>query len=456
MFSLLGLVALLVAHYTKVHEIWTFLWKVPVIHILYVGSAIGMALDIRLRIARLEACPQVRMVLPLWLWTVLTGLLNGSEPGLEVSSTLVYMLLFMLIAHGAQSLRALRLVTMSMLVISMFLGVVAFAQRQAPFQCIGVTAAGPDQASGKPDGRFCDQPSDCREGADYGEDFVCERPGPFSTMSVAHGRVRYRGFLEDPNELALILVMSLPFALNALVQRPGLPTLLLVLAVFVITLPVVIWTASRTGQYAFLVVISVYLVRKIGLKGILAAAILAIPALALGGRSGGEAEESSLGRLEAWDAGLDMLRSSPIWGIGRAQFTNHHYLTAHNSFVLEAAELGLVGMILWLGVLYTGFKIVLSAMRKYRTAPDGAEAYSWALALFAALSGMIVGMSFLSLAYHTIIWAYLALPGAYYLAVRRHDPGFRVTFGLKDLAAVAGFAVLYLIGVAGYLMVRSH
>jgi len=47
------------------------------------------------------------------------------------------------------------------------------------------------------------------------------------------------------------------------------------------------------------------------------------------------------------------------------------------------------------------------------------------------------------------------MPGAYYLAVRDHDPEFHVSFGGRDLTAIMGIAVLWLAVLHGYLRVRG-
>jgi O-antigen ligase len=57
------------------------------------------------------------------------------------------------------------------------------------------------------------------------------------------------------------------------------------------------------------------------------------------------------GRTEAWYAGLQMLKDSPIWGVGLGFFRDYHERVAHNSFVHCFAELGLVGYFLWLAVI---------------------------------------------------------------------------------------------------------
>jgi hypothetical protein len=455
MFTLPGLLALLFDYYTRAHEIASSLRSLPIIHLLYLTTAFGLILDARVGLVRAEPCPQLRLAIPFWIWTLVSVVLTRGVLTHELSATTVYMMFFLLLAQGIQSFRLLRVVAISMLLISLLLGWVALEQARSPFQCIRLVASVPGDVAGRSDGRPCDSELDCREDDEPGEVYTCEKPGPLNTYSVAHGRVRYRGILQDPNELALALSIALPFAITMFVQRKTVLRLLLLLASFAIILPVVISTSSRTGQLAFIAVVAVYLIQRINWKSMLITAALVAPALLLGGRSGSSADESAMERLDAWSAGLEMFRSSPLWGIGKGQFTDHFYITAHNTFVLMAAELGLVGMILWVGVFYTGFKIVILGVRRYRDRPDGTVPYAWGRALLASLCGVAVGTSFLSLGYHPIIWAYLALPGAYYLAVRRHDPEFHVAFGVRDLMAVTGFAIVFLAGVKVYLIVRG-
>ncbi len=457
MFTLPGLIALLVAHCTKVHEMSTLLRALPVMPTLYLLATGGFLLDLRLGVLHAEACPQVRLVLPLWLWTLVSAGMNGGFGMVtrEINLTLSYMLIFLLVAHSLQSFRALRIMAMFLLTLTLFLGIVAFIQAFSPFQCILLAANDIPDFRTRSDGRACETPADCRVNAEPGEEYICERPGPLGTTTIGEGRVRYRGILEDPNELALALAIVLPFAMAALSQRRSLVRLLIVAFAFAIVLPVVIWTQSRTGQIAFVVVVAAFLLNKISWKGLLMVAVLAAPALMLGGRSGESADESSLERLEAWVTGINMLKSSPLWGIGKGQFSEYYYITAHNTFVLEAAELGLIGMILWVSVLYTAFKIVILAIRRYRDRADARVPYIWARALRASLCGIVVGTNFLSLGYHPLIWTYFALPGAFYLATRRHDPEFRIVFGMRDLLSVSGFSIVWLIGVKIYLMSKG-
>ena len=120
----------------------------------------------------------------------------------------------------------------------------------------------------------------------------------------------------------------------------GLTTLLLVLLCAVMT-------ASRGGQIVCLVVLAAYFSRRAGLAGLLLGGLLALPLLLLGGRSGEEAVSSTLERMECWQEAIAMWREHPVLGVGLGQFVEHHYMTAHNSYLLAVAELGLPGMLLF-------------------------------------------------------------------------------------------------------------
>lgn len=455
MFTLPGLIALLVAHYTKLHEMSPLLQSLPVMPALYIAACIGFLLDLRFRLVRAEACPQLRLVLPLGLWTLVSAALSGGGIGHELDTTLASFVLFLLIAHGLQTFRALRLVALSILAISLFLGVVAVVQARSPFECVLLSANVDPGVVGKPDGRTCETAAECRADAEPGDDYVCERTGPFQTTSVGHGRVRFRGNLKDPNELALVLVIALPLAMGLLAQRASAIPILVPVTSLAITLPVVISTASRTGQLAFVAVIAAFLLHQVSLKRLLAVALPAVLALLVGDRWVEARDQFSMDHVEAWGTGMDMFRSSPLWGIGKSQFIEHHGLTAHNTFVLVAAEQGLVGLILWVGVLYSGFKIAVLALRRYRGSDETTLPYAWARILLATLVGVTIGANLLSLAYHPVIWVFLALPGAFHMAVRRHDPKFRVAFGVRDLLVVTILSIVCLAGIKGYLAARG-
>jgi O-antigen ligase len=168
-------------------------------------------------------------------------------------------------------------------------------------------------------------------------------------------RIRGAGFLSDPNDLAQILLIVLPLVFIA--WRRGR----VVVNFFIVLLPaaLVLWTTylthSRGGLIALAAVALMAARKKLGTPASMAlAGVLVLGMLALdftGGRGISAADGAD--RLEAWANGLEMFKSSPLFGIGFNGFTDLYEITAHNSFVLCLAELGILGSTLWLALMVT-------------------------------------------------------------------------------------------------------
>jgi putative inorganic carbon (HCO3(-)) transporter len=168
-------------------------------------------------------------------------------------------------------------------------------------------------------------------------------------------RIRGAGFLSDPNDLAQILLIALPLAF--IVWRRGR----VVVNFFVVLVPaaLLLWTTylthSRGGLIALAAIALMVARKKLGTPASAAlAGVLILGMLALdftGGRGISAADGAD--RLEAWANGLEMFKSAPLFGIGFNGFTDLYEITAHNSFVLCLAELGILGSTLWVALLVT-------------------------------------------------------------------------------------------------------
>jgi O-antigen ligase len=273
---------------------------------------------------------------------------------------------------------------------------------------------------------------------------------------VGGGRVRYRGILQDPNELAWAVSAGLPFALAFFLGAPGSrrrpARMALGLLPLALGLACVVMTRSRTGQLALLAALAAFFVRRPLLAAVLGVGA-AIPLAALGGRAGAEAEASTQERIECWREGLSMFRDSPLLGVGPGQFTEHHYLTAHNSFVLCLAELGPLGLFLWTAVVYLCLKTALSVERYARSNLQASDLRPWAAALVGSWAATAVSAFFLSLSYHPVLWVFVGLSAALHAAVRRHDPAWRVHLGWRDAALIGGIDLAVMTGV--YAVTRA-
>jgi O-antigen ligase len=325
--------------------------------------------------------------------------------------------------------------------------------------CVVIDESVPgDTASGKPDGRSCTTARSCYTSeAEPGAEYQCEHIGLFGTTSIGHGRVRYRGVLQDPNELALAGGVGLPLAFAfGQVERRSIARLVLSTVSFLLVLLCAVMTASRGGQLVFLAVLGAYFVHRVGLTGLLLGAILALPLLLLGGRGGEDASSSTLERLDCWAEALSMFRAHPLLGVGLGQFTEHHYMTAHNSYLLALAELGFPGMVLFVAILYCSARIPLQALGQLRHPQQpawlaGAPLIrAWSVGLAAAFIGLAVGIFFLSFTYHYVLWIYVGLAGALYSAIRQHDPTFRVRLSWLELGGITTTCALIVVAVFLY------
>lgn len=168
-------------------------------------------------------------------------------------------------------------------------------------------------------------------------------------------RIRGAGFLSDPNDLAQILLIALPLVFIAWRRGRMVTNSLLVLLPSAVLLWTTFLTHSRGGLLALAAVALMAFRKKLGTPASTAlAAVFIFGMLALdftGGRGISAADGAD--RLEAWANGLEMFKSAPLLGIGFGNFTDLYQITAHNSFVLCLAELGLLGSTLWMALLVT-------------------------------------------------------------------------------------------------------
>ena len=456
MFAIPGLVALLVFVYLRPQEVFEPLSSLNFAAIAGV-VVVGIILDWRLA----ESRPRWSLMLFLgglfFGWSILSALARSPEGlGNALAVSAAAWLTFLFISQSVQSFRALETLVVTLLACSILLALVGIKQGLSPTVCILRTGSG-DTGAGSvvTDGRACQTSQDCEhDSPDPEAEYFCERAGPLGTSTIA-GRVRYRGIVQDPNELAWVLSLSVPLCFALFERRRSLSRFLLAAGTTIAVMTCVVMTKSRSGQLSLLTVLGVYFIRRFRWKGAVVGALLALPLLALGGRSGAEAESSSTERLECWQAGLQMWKGSPFLGVGYRNFGEHHYLTAHNSFILTLAELGPLGLLMWSLLLYASIKMLVRALRDFGGRPETQPAAQWAMGLLAGILGTTISTFFLSIAYHGILWVLFGLVAAYFAAVRRHHPGWKVSFRVRDVVMVGLFDVGLIMAIALYIRLRG-
>ncbi|BDY04922.1 O-antigen ligase family protein [Ferrimonas sp. YFM] len=244
--------------------------------------------------------------------------------------------------------------------------------------------------------------------------------------------------LGDPNDLALVLLLPVSFALNrALTPLPGRAVAMVVLVALILAL---LATQSRGGLLGLCAIsgCSVLLRYRLPKWVWLLAPVALLLLMSLAGinerQSGGAAEsgidESAMGRLYAWQAAISMGLSHPLFGVGLDNFYSNYFFhsphwdgrnhAVHSSWFQVLAEAGVLGLLLFVGFVAG---LIQRARRLRRLLAEGgdADALSWASALYSGLIGFAVSATFLTQAFTwplyvmaSLVWAgwriYLSVP----------------------------------------------
>jgi O-antigen ligase len=461
--ALIGAVLLVFTIYIRPQEFVPGLESVGLLNIVVAIATIGIAIAFGSGKIRTGWSPQLPFLGAFLLWCVIVTLIKaGVDPVLEMKTSLLFSTIFMFIIMyaGRVSFASFRALAVSLLVIAISLAAVGIHMGSGSLQCIVLEkeewgGVARDQSRGEPDGRPCESRLSCYKDGQPDREYACEKAGLFKTFSVAEGRVRWRGTLGDPNELSMAIAagMAFVFAVHELARRK-IRHLMLVGTVAAIMYCIVL-TSSRGGQLVLLTVVGVYFIRRYRGKGLVLGAAAALPLLLFGGRSDESAESSSLERLGALYDGVDLFRSAPILGLGQNQFIENYFITAHNSYLLAAAELGFPGLVIWSSLMYVSMKIPFTvATRTFPGMDPRLPAYG--RSLLVSFLGICVGIFFLSFCYHTMLFVYFGMSGALYSLAKNADPRFDVKVSGKEIAYVAGVDLLLMTWLFVYTRYKGN
>ena len=462
--GLLGALLLVFLVYVRPQEFIPALDALPLLNGVVALAVVGISAELAMGRTSSAWSPQVPFALALLAWCYLVTLICVGRDGLEhTNRSILFSALFMsIVMYGARSYSRLRAIAAFLLGIALFLGVVSSYQSLGQKECILLDMSTPDAdgTRGTPDGRACEAGYLCEKeaeaaGGDPSAQYACERMGLFGTFTI-EGRVRWRGTLGDPNELALSLGAAIAFAFAFHATTRSVLRHLVLAVALAVTLYSVVLTGSRGGVLVMLTVFGVYFVRRYGAKGIVLGAVFALPILLFGGRGGAQADASTLERLDLLYRGMDLIREHPLVGVGQGQFIEHSLgrLTAHNSYVLSAAELGVPGMLLWTMLVYVSIKIPFVVATR---PPPGIDPrlVPFATALVVSYAGILVGVFFLSFCYHPMLFIYFGLSGALFGAVKQRCPEFRLAIVPKEAFVLAGVDVALLVVLFVYTRLKG-
>lgn len=238
----------------------------------------------------------------------------------------------------------------------------------------------------------------------------------FFTNSMSFGRLQSAGVFGDPNDMAAIIVMALPFALVPLFfdETSGLIAKTAGLSYAALAAFVIWLSASRGAMLALAAQIVIFRWVKSGMNRLKLFLMTAGAGAAYMGllhfihRDAADMATSENSRKTIWIAGINMALHNPILGVGYHQFAANyesHVIgtvyewgrkTAHSSWILALGETGFVGFFLFVAFFISVARI---AWRNKDKRP----------AQFYAVVGYGVAMSFLSHTYSPYFYLLMAL-----------------------------------------------
>ncbi|MFO0945482.1 MAG: O-antigen ligase family protein [Planctomycetota bacterium] len=238
----------------------------------------------------------------------------------------------------------------------------------------------------------------------------------------------------DPNDLAVLMAMSLPFCIHWF-SRGGIFFKILATCAGLLAIYAILKTGSRGGLLSLgtVMLYTILFNRQIGMffRGTLIAGIL-VGGLAatqtttfqmlLEAAHGQDYNTSSSdGRLQIWKRGIGYAFTRPVTGVGAACFETADgmlsgrrggkWSTAHNSFIQVVAETGFVTFTLWILLLVSTFRELKRQRILLQEWSDDHEASTCLLlgsTVRCALLTYLVGGFFLSLGYFPMLYLAIA------------------------------------------------
>jgi len=251
--------------------------------------------------------------------------------------------------------------------------------------------------------------------------------------------------LGDPNDLALVLMLPVAFAISlVMTSRMGRFTKLFGLFSVLVLFFAIIATQSRGGLLGIMAIFGVYGYRRIQSKALFFSlagiAVIALFILAdISGRASGGAAEtgidaSAMGRLYAWEAAYKMALHNPFSGVGINNFYVNYFFysphwdgrnhAVHSTWFGVLAETGFLGLIVFITAIVMLVKTSLRSLQRIEQNLNQVDPalHATAQAVLAGLLGTVVSATFLTQGFTWPIYILAALVIAVARWVNSHLP----------------------------------
>ena len=247
--------------------------------------------------------------------------------------------------------------------------------------------------------------------------------------------------LGDPNDLSLVLLFPLSFAVSLFVRRTSWISALFGLVSTGAIVAAIIATQSRGGLLGLMTVFAVFGARMIKSKALLiaigvGATMILFAAAGISGRSSGGAaeegiDESSMGRIFAWGAAWRMATTHPLNGVGIDNFVPNYFAysahwdghnhAVHSTWFGVLGETGFPGILVFFALIVTIARSAILALRTLERDKAPMPARAMAHAVLAGIAGFCVSGTFLTQGFTWPVYVLLALGAAVANFARRED-----------------------------------
>ena len=279
------------------------------------------------------------------------------------------------------------------------------------------------------------------------------------------GRFQVLGDTHDPNDTAYVLLSLFPLCLYFVRFDAGLTKRLVAIAAIGGAIATILLTGSRGGLLGLAAVLLILLLTRTGGIGrgqkvifllVVASAGLLLQDkinieryLTLADISSDYNASAEGGRIDLWTAAVELSLANPITGVGVDCFSFAHwqsralagelylrYHAVHNSFLQIAAEVGLIGFVVYVLICLRSIVTFLriSRMPTHARTPESRDMAALGGLMLLGFVGLLVSGFFLSQGYSIFSTLYFALAAA----MERLRAGFAAGDGAQSVKTLPG------------------
>lgn len=250
-------------------------------------------------------------------------------------------------------------------------------------------------------------------------------------------RVMWVGLWDGANIFALLLCLAVPFALEfSFGPYTFIYRVISIMATGIIGYAIFL-TNSKGGFITFLGIIFFYFAIRIKKRGATITVLILVAIIALAFAPSRVTIDAVLGdsaRAHLWEQGIMWFKENPFLGIGKGHFQDdsYHHLVAHSNFIQNAAEVGIIGLFVFVSMVYYSFKgLVLTQKTLQKLGKTNISLYSSSRAILISFIGFNICTLFITMEID-IFYAWLGLCAVTFNILNREVTEVKMGFSKKD------------------------